>query len=54
MSRRKSVTDQALRQAEGALFLLGGGTDHPPRHSGELDFTDALLEKACALFQTLT
>ena len=54
MGRRKSVTDQALRQAEGALFLLGGGTDHPPRHSGELDFPDALLEKACALFQTLT
>ena len=48
------MTDQALRQAEGALFLLGGGTDHPPRHSGELNFPDALLEKACALFQTLT
>lgn len=42
-----------LRQAEGALFLLGDGEEHPPLHSADFDFPDVLLEKACALFQQL-
>ena len=42
-----------LRQAEGALFLLGDGEDHPPLHSADFDFPDELLETACALFQKL-
>lgn len=42
-----------LRQAEGALFLLGDGEEHPPLHSADFDFPDALLEKACALFRQL-
>ena len=42
-----------LREAEGAMFLLGDGMDHPPLHSVDFDFPDPLLETACALFQTL-
>lgn len=42
-----------LRQAEGAMFLLGDGEDHPSLHSTDFDFPDALLETACALFQKL-
>lgn len=42
-----------LRQAEGAMFLLGDGEDHPPLHSADFDFPDPLLETACALFQKL-
>lgn len=42
-----------LRQAEGAMFLLGDGEDHPPLHRTDFDFPDALLGTACALFQKL-
>lgn len=42
-----------LRQAEGAMFLLGDGEDHPPLHRTDFDFPDALLETACALFEKL-
>lgn len=42
-----------LRQAEGAMFLLGDGEDHPPLHSTDFDFPDELLEAACELFQAL-
>ena len=42
-----------LRQAEGAMFLLGDGEDCPPLHSDGFDFPDALLPTACALFQAL-
>ena len=42
-----------LRQAEGALFLLGDGVDYPPIHSADFDFPDPLLEPACGLFQRL-
>ena len=42
-----------LRQAEGAMFLLGDGEDHPPLHSGDFDFPDELLETACRMFCAL-
>lgn len=42
-----------LRQAEGAMFLLGDGEDCPPLHSDGFDFPDALLPTACALFRAL-
>lgn len=42
-----------LRQAEGAMFLLGDGADHAPLHSVDFDFPDPLLETACKLFQAL-
>ena len=42
-----------LRQAEGALFLLGDGEDYPPLHSADFDFPDPLLEVACGLFLRL-
>ena len=42
-----------LRQAEGALFLLGDGEDHPPLHSADFDFPDQLLETAARLFYAL-
>ena len=42
-----------LRRAEGALFLLGDGEDHPPLHSADFDFPDPLLETACELFLAL-
>lgn len=42
-----------LRQAEGALFLLGDGEDHPPLHSADFDFPDPLLETACRIFCAL-
>ena len=42
-----------LRQAEGAMFLLGDGEDAPPLHSADFDFPDALLPIACALFRAL-
>ncbi len=42
-----------LRQAEGAMFLLGDGEDHPPLHSADFDFPDALLETACKMFLNL-
>ena len=42
-----------LRRAEGALFLLGDGEDHPPLHSADFDFPDQLLETAARLFYAL-
>lgn len=42
-----------LRQAEGAMFLLGDGEEYPPLHSRDFDFPDELLETACMLFHKL-
>ena len=42
-----------LRQAQGAMFLLGDGEDCPPLHSADFDFPDALLPVARDLFRAL-
>ena len=42
-----------LRQAEGAMFLLGDGEGYAPLHSADFDFPDALLPVAVSLFQAL-